>query len=78
MLANAAILLSSQEDSQMTSNELKSLRNALGLTQQQMAEQIGCGYSTYARWEQRPAGEPIKMLAVYARTIDKLSRRVKP
>lgn len=61
----------------MTSTDLKALRGALGLTQQQIAAEIGCGTSTYARWEQQPADKQIPMLAVYARALAKLQRKAK-
>ena len=36
----------------MTSNELKTLRATLALTQQQLAAQLGVTVSTIAKWEQ--------------------------
>lgn len=48
----------------LTGRELKLLRQAMGLTQQQLAEQIGVSREAVARWEIETRGisQPMTML----------------
>jgi len=42
----------------MTRNELKQIRSRLGVTQTQLAEQLGVTQNTVARWEMGARGIP--------------------
>jgi DNA-binding transcriptional regulator YiaG len=49
----------------MTPKQIRIIRDALGLTQQQLAEMIGAQRPTVARWEtgvNRPQGANLKVL----------------
>ena len=51
----------------MTSKQIKSLRRALGITQQQLADMIGATQVTIARYEtdvSRPTGAYLKLLKI--------------
>lgn len=48
----------------MTSEEIKTIRTKLGLSQSQLANKLGCAKSTVVRWEnsQRPISNPYAQL----------------
>ena len=58
----------------MTSKQIKSLRRALGITQQQLADMIGATQVTIARYEtdvSRPTGAYLKLLKILAEEATK-------
>jgi DNA-binding transcriptional regulator YiaG len=57
----------------MSPQEIKKLRQALQLTQQQLADKIGARQHTVARWE-TGANEP---KGAYAMLLNQLSEKVK-
>jgi putative transcriptional regulator len=57
----------------MTSNEIRKLRETLGLTQEEFAKKVGAGRATIARWE---SGQS-KPTGLYLRALEKLQTTVK-
>jgi DNA-binding transcriptional regulator YiaG len=58
----------------MTSRQIKSLRRALGITQQQLADMIGATQVTIARYEtdvSRPTGAYLKLLKILDEQLTK-------
>lgn len=58
----------------MTGHEIKALRDALKLTQEQFARRIGCATSTLRRWEALRDEAP-EMLAIYRTNLEQLARK---
>jgi putative transcriptional regulator len=57
----------------MTSDEIRKLRETLGLTQEEFAKKVGAGRVTIARWE---SGQS-KPTGLYLRALEKLQITVK-
>ena len=61
----------------MTGEELRQIRKRLGLTQVQLAEQIGVTSTTLARWERSEVGigEPVARLVRFVASSAPKTRR---
>lgn len=57
----------------MTIDQLKTLRNGLGLTQAEMAARIGVSHRTYSRWETGVL-KPSEAMSRWMREIARLNR----
>jgi DNA-binding transcriptional regulator YiaG len=57
----------------MTSDEIRRLRETLGLTQEEFAKKVGAGRATVARWE---SGQS-KPTGLYSRALERLQATVK-
>ena len=57
----------------MTADQVRRLRERLGLTQEQFARRIGAGRATVARWE---LGES-KPTGLYLQALEKLQAKMK-
>jgi transcriptional regulator with XRE-family HTH domain len=65
----------------MTPNQIRSIRRALALTQEQFAERIGAQRPTVARWEtgvNKPQGANLKALKELAEKAKEVNARTVP
>lgn len=61
------------KENSMTANEIRKLRDALGLTQERFAKRIGATRGTVARWEIGTA----KPKGLYLRALEKIEKEAK-